>query len=435
MLKDIKSGFRRITHIGVEAATPPHLVDRVILSNLLYFVAIGIDLFEATANYLSQHWYLLGLNGIYLLTFLSGFALNHARHYLASRVLFLTVTILGISVTAAVTPPYVQNEHFLLVFGPLAFSMLHPSERRYSFFFAGCAFLAYFFLVNQPEPLISLEQGIFPESDRYANQIGYLLLLFFSLVSISSAYDRAARVIEAQHLKLLEQARMTSAGTIASHVAHEINSPLTALELQLFQMRKGLESGTGGDQALERLGKAQRLTHRISILVQGINYLSRSEPSEGLVRVTLANLLESLLEFTSDRLTQAKISFKIEQADPALTIRCRPVAFSQVLLNLINNAMDVLEELPLEARWIRIESRTVEGQIEISVMDGGNLPGPEVRSRIFEPFFTTKPRGRGTGLGLSVSRQVAREHGGELFLDEESPHTRFVIRIPDGGGK
>lgn len=424
--------FHSLAHIGVDESTPTYLVDRVIFSNLLYLLSSGIDLFEAIANIKGGHWVMLALNLVLLLTFIAGFILNSAHRYLSSRLLYLSMALIGLSFAGAMTGAHLQNEHFLLVLIALAFSLLHPTERRYSFFFAIVASIAYFILVNQPEPLLRIDPVPFSESDRYGNQISYLLLFLLSVNAISSAYDKAARVIEAQHKKLLEQARMSSAGAIARRVAHEINSPLTALELQLYQMQKRSKALSLDNETLGRLGIVQRLSRHISILVQGINYLSRSDPSETPQSVSLAQLLNSAVEIIADRLSQTKITLDIELADPQLTIKCQPAAFSQVILNLLNNSIDALEEQPSESRWIRVLCQPTPTGFEISVSDGGPTPDMKIIERMFDPFFTTKPLGRATGLGLNVSRKVIREHDGDLFIDPRSKTTRMTIRMPIG---
>jgi C4-dicarboxylate-specific signal transduction histidine kinase len=111
----------------------------------------------------------------------------------------------------------------------------------------------------------------------------------------------------------------------------------------------------------------------------------------------------------------------------------RPVQLSQVFLNLLNNAFDAIEGAP--SPWIRVELYSEDDFIEVSVTDSGPGVAKEIRSRIMEPFFTTKPLGKGTGLGLSVSAGIMKAHHGSLFLDETSPNTRFVVRMPRRQGR
>jgi C4-dicarboxylate-specific signal transduction histidine kinase len=96
----------------------------------------------------------------------------------------------------------------------------------------------------------------------------------------------------------------------------------------------------------------------------------------------------------------------------------------------MNNAVDaILAQDPPTDRWIRVGIEEKEDQVLISVTDSGPGVPRAIARHIFRPFFTTKSAEGGTGLGLSISRSLLRENGGELSLDESSPHTRFVIRL------
>jgi signal transduction histidine kinase len=104
------------------------------------------------------------------------------------------------------------------------------------------------------------------------------------------------------------------------------------------------------------------------------------------------------------------------------------VQIAQVLLNLIRNSCDAIERGA--EKWIRIAVTRLPDSIEISVSDSGRGIPENVREKIFQPFFTTKEVGRGTGLGLSVSKGIVEAHGGTITLDTKSTHTRFVVTLP-----
>jgi signal transduction histidine kinase len=106
----------------------------------------------------------------------------------------------------------------------------------------------------------------------------------------------------------------------------------------------------------------------------------------------------------------------------------RAVQISQILLNLLGNAYDAVEAA--ERRHVRITVDADAAQVHIAVTDSGPGIPAELRERIMEPFFTTKDVGRGTGLGLSLSRGLAELHGGDLALDATSVETRFILTLP-----
>jgi signal transduction histidine kinase len=99
-----------------------------------------------------------------------------------------------------------------------------------------------------------------------------------------------------------------------------------------------------------------------------------------------------------------------------------------VLLNLLQNAFDELVDQDGD-RWVQLDVTFRPPWVTFSVTDNGPGIAPENKAHIMEPFFTTKPVGKGTGLGLSISRSIALEHGGTLELDQESPHTCFLLKL------
>jgi signal transduction histidine kinase len=114
--------------------------------------------------------------------------------------------------------------------------------------------------------------------------------------------------------------------------------------------------------------------------------------------------------------------------DENLTIQCRPSEISQVLLNLLNNAFDAVEDLP--QRWVKIDVKEVDDQVNLTVTDSGQGIDVALRDKIMQPFFTTKPVGKGTGLGLSISSGIVESHHGKFVLDPKSPFTSFQMTLP-----
>ena len=110
-------------------------------------------------------------------------------------------------------------------------------------------------------------------------------------------------------------------------------------------------------------------------------------------------------------------------------ISCREVQICQVLLNLLQNAYDELVDWEGD-RWVKLDVTYCPGWVVFSVSDSGPGIAAENRGHIMEPFFTTKPVGTGIGLGLSISRSIALEHGGTLEVDEASLQTCFRLTLP-----
>jgi len=108
----------------------------------------------------------------------------------------------------------------------------------------------------------------------------------------------------------------------------------------------------------------------------------------------------------------------------------------RVVLNLINNAFYVVDEKKKQAKdgyepTVSVSTKKINGKVEIKVSDNGNGIPPKVLDKIFQPFFTTKPTGVGTGLGLSLSYDIVKAHGGEIKVNtKENEGTDFTIVLP-----
>jgi C4-dicarboxylate-specific signal transduction histidine kinase len=97
-------------------------------------------------------------------------------------------------------------------------------------------------------------------------------------------------------------------------------------------------------------------------------------------------------------------------------------------MNLLNNAEEAVENLP--ERWIAVDIQDTGERIRLLVTDSGAGIPPEVGARLMEPFFTTKEVGRGTGLGLPISKTIVESHNGNIHLNTECANTQFIVELP-----
>ena len=125
------------------------------------------------------------------------------------------------------------------------------------------------------------------------------------------------------------------------------------------------------------------------------------------------------------------------ELDPAVgQINIIPQDMGRLLLNIYNNAFYAVAEKSKQKPagyepTVSVTTKKLNGKIEIRVKDNGNGIPPKVKDKIFQPFFTTKPTGQGTGLGLSLSYDIVKAHGGEIIIDtREGEFTEFIIQIP-----
>ncbi|MEA9356058.1 ATP-binding protein [Bacteriovorax sp. PP10] len=230
-------------------------------------------------------------------------------------------------------------------------------------------------------------------------------------------------------LQMIQSNKMASLGEMASGIAHEINNPLAIIKMTALQMQKNVTD----ESTIFKNGisKIDSTVDRISKIIQGLRTFSRDGRNDPFEIVSFDHLIDDILSFCKERLKHHSITLIKDELDPNLVFEGRQIEISQVILNLLNNAIDAVDPLPGDNKWIRISAKNNGSFLEIKITDSGNGIPLETQSKMFQPFFTTKEIGKGTGLGLSLSLTIIKNHLGEIFLDNDSPNTCFVLRLPN----
>ncbi len=230
--------------------------------------------------------------------------------------------------------------------------------------------------------------------------------------------------------------RLTSLGTLAAGVAHEINNPLAAvmtnLQVSLSDLERRMRSGADGDRDLyASMSEALQGARRIKDIVADM--LAFSRPTTRASQwVELKPAALWALRMTSHELMQrARIVVDIGERQLVAADETR---LGQVLVNLLLNAAHAIEEGCPEQNEVRISSRVSGDQgehIVLEVADTGSGMTLEVLKRMFDPFFTTKEVGRGTGLGLAICHGIVKAWGGTIEADSVVGHgTTFRVTLP-----
>lgn len=249
--------------------------------------------------------------------------------------------------------------------------------------------------------------------------------------NLKEAYDNLKLTqLELDQQKSLAEysVKMAALGQMAGGIAHEINSPLAIIQVYNEQIQVQLKKPTPDLASVDRYaGVIQKTTDRIAKIIKGLRTFSRDGSRDDFQKFSVQKMVENTLALSRERFVKANIDFQVEPFEE-FEINGREIQFSQVLLNLLNNAYDA--SLKSENPWVRLEVKTDSEFVEFSVADSGPRIPPQVERELFRPFFTTKEIGKGSGLGLSISYGIVEEHGGKLFYDKASSHTRFVCRFP-----
>ena len=237
------------------------------------------------------------------------------------------------------------------------------------------------------------------------------------------AFERSVRQSE----------KLAGLGTLAAGIAHEINNPIGIISSRIEIMLLDAEADPLPAAVMEDLHVLHRHAQRVARIAQGLLSFARQAPGEGTRALVFLNaLVEDTLLLVEKQVVKEGIAVK-HTLDPGLA----PVwgdenALQQVLVNLLTNARDALGA----HGEIRIATCTGAdaNTVKLIVSDTGPGIPPEVLPRIFDPFFTTKVRG--TGLGLSVSYGIVRDHKGTLEVESRPGEgTTFVLTLPRLGAE
>jgi two-component system C4-dicarboxylate transport sensor histidine kinase DctB len=211
--------------------------------------------------------------------------------------------------------------------------------------------------------------------------------------------------------------RLAEFGRFAAQQIHELRQPLFAIKGlgQLLLEKDRVELDEVLDFARHIVDQSERLT----ALVSNLRQFSAPMPQHGKRRVEVGPVLVRVTSLLEYRLRKGPtMRTQIAPDVPALAVL--PHALEQILINLLANALDAVASVPAPVIQVRAQIVAADPRfVAIEVGDNGAGIAKAVRARLFETFFTTKGEEQGTGLGLAVSREIARSAGGELALLED----------------
>jgi signal transduction histidine kinase len=229
--------------------------------------------------------------------------------------------------------------------------------------------------------------------------------------------------------------RLVLLGQLAAGVAHEINNPAAFVLLNLKELDELLHKASTTTDTSTALAEARALVRdaglgveRIAGVVRDLQTFARldaPEPSD----VALAEVVEE-----ATRLVGRELGYRAQlvlDVAPDARVRGSHTKLCQVLTNLLLNAAQAIPEGAPKTHRVEVTVRDDAPDVVVRVRDTGVGMPEEVRAHIFEPFFTSKARGRGMGLGLTISQEIIRQHGGSLACESALGRgTTFEIRLP-----
>ena len=273
------------------------------------------------------------------------------------------------------------------------------------------------------------------------------------LVGQKEELQLALNELKSTQALLIQSEKMASLGELTAGIAHEIQNPLNFVnnfsevnkEL-LVEMKDEMDKGNltnAKEIANDIIANSEKINHhgkRAGDIVKGM--LQHSRSSSGVKEPTDINALaDEYLRLAYHGLRAKDKSFnatmKTDFEETIGNINIIPQDIGRVILNLITNAFYAVSAKALAAAdgefqpTVSVSTKKINGKIEIKVADNGNGIPQKIIDKIFQPFFTTKPTGQGTGLGLSLSYDIVKAHGGELKVEtKEGEGSGFIISLP-----
>lgn len=224
---------------------------------------------------------------------------------------------------------------------------------------------------------------------------------------------------------LIHAEKMAALGRMSTAIVHEISQPLAAIEATLAAAELSLPKSDRG--TAPRLATVRGLVRRMQRTTKHLKSFGRKEPGERSL-VELTAVISSALELVTPRARAVGV-VPAFRPDGPLWVWAGPVRMEQVLVNLLLNALDAVEHRP--DPQITLAAMAEAGVLRLTVADNGRGIAPEDLPRVAEPFFTTKSAGEGLGLGLSISRTILGEFGGDMaFAPAAGGGTVVHVTLP-----
>jgi signal transduction histidine kinase len=253
---------------------------------------------------------------------------------------------------------------------------------------------------------------------------------------LAREFDAMARALKEREVQLqqkqgelLRAERLAAMGRVSAQVAHEVRNPLSSIGLNAEMLQEHLASATfatpeEGLEAKELLSAVMKEVDRVTEITDDYLRLARL-PVPVRRPEDLREIVDSVLSFSREELERTGIQVVKSYGQAPVEVDADEGQLRQVLMNLVRNAREAMPT----GGTLALSARRTDSGVELLVGDTGAGISPEARARLFEPFFTTKKGG--TGLGLSLSRQIIEAHGGTIEIDAApSVGTTFRLTLP-----
>jgi signal transduction histidine kinase len=246
-----------------------------------------------------------------------------------------------------------------------------------------------------------------------------------ALLDANAMLEQQIDTIREQEEMLISQSRLAAMGEMMSMIAHQWRQPLATMSLMItdYEVRAMMQ----GIEPDERNAILTKITETLAYMSETVNdFQTYFKPNNDLQEAPVAEVIERAVNFTRPRLKLSEIDIEVE-CSPEITLSTYVNELVQVLVNLLNNAVDAIREHDPKRRWIGVESFENDDHICICISDsGGGIP-KAIMDKVFEPYFSTKSK-NGTGLGLYMAKMIVEKHGkGTISVENTDDGAKFIM--------
>lgn len=255
--------------------------------------------------------------------------------------------------------------------------------------------------------------------------------LFEDLNALNANLEKRVKAEVAENRQkdhiLIQQSRLAAMGEMVHNIAHQWRQPLTALKLTLRNLKDAVDFGDLDPEGLETMvSRSDNLITRMSSTIDEFRHFF--SPKKTASDFFLGDAVRNVLAIVEEEYRHRLIQVTVHETAPICTTGF-PNEYGQVLLNLLKNSRDAIVENEIPAGKIEIHLEELDGQARTRVRDNGGGIQPEVLAKIFDPYFTTKEEGKGTGIGLYLSRMIIVEHmRGEINARNVHGGVEFIVQ-------
>lgn len=244
---------------------------------------------------------------------------------------------------------------------------------------------------------------------------------------LAEAFNQMVGELDNRHEILIQSHKLRAIGTLVAGVAHELNNPLNNSMLTACVLKEEFDDLTDKER-LEMVDDLIQETERSQRIVRDLLDFARERETD-IKPLAIEQIVDDSIRLVANQIRLARVTIDKRYETDLPVVHGDEQMLKQVFVNLILNAVDVLP--PKGNILVAVHKSCQKGYLSVEVRDNGPGMPEHIKARIFEPFFTTKSRGKGVGLGLSVSRGIIRKLGGyiEVFSNAKTG-TTFRVSLP-----